>query len=89
MMAMSNEQLTTELTNMNAKLAVVEQKLEMIIPEISSKATEAKDTADELLQKLKEHLNPLIEAGVLTSLVSLPDKHTELANHVEALRKAT
>ena len=68
---MTNEQLTAQYNLMVQSLAVMENKLETIIPKMDSMNTETKNLADDINSKLKSHVEPIIDADVINNIVKL------------------
>ena len=62
---MTNEQLTQQYNNMVASLAVMEAKLEAIIPKMDKMNTKTKTMAEDIKTQLKTHVDPIMNADVM------------------------
>ena len=78
-MVMTNEQLTAEIQSMHAGMQVMEGTLEKIMLQIDAKIQEAKNLAQEINEKLEKHINPLIQANVIDTLITIDRNHSALA----------
>ena len=86
-MALSNEQLTSQLQLLQAGMMTVEQTLEGMIPNMEASIQESKALITEINQKLISHINPIIGADLISILQKLDQNHRELAKTVD--EKAT
>ena len=78
-MALSNEQLTAQLQTLQAGMMTVEQTLEGMIPNMEASIKESKALITEINQKLISHINPIIEADLISIVQKLDQHHRELA----------
>ena len=68
---MTNEQLTAQYNLMVQSLAVMENKLETVIPTMDNMNTDTQNPADDIKSKLKSHVEPIINADVFNNIVKL------------------
>ena len=78
-LAMNNQQITDELIALKSALQVMEATLNSIVPKMDESIQESKQLSTEINDKLKEHLNPTVEAKVVDTLISLNTNHQLLA----------
>ena len=78
-MALSNEQLTSQLQLLQAGMVTAERTLEGMIPNMEATIQESKALITEINQKLIVSINPVIEADLIAVVQKLDQNHRELA----------
>ena len=79
-MEMNNQQLTAELNAMKLGMQVVEATLNSILPKMDASIQEFKTLAQEINDKLEEHINPIAKANVIDTLITTDRNHQALAS---------
>ena len=67
-MVMTNEQLTSSFHALEATVGTLNTQLQSLVPQAAQTAQEANNLAQTLDAKLKEAINPIAEADLLTAV---------------------
>ena len=74
-MEMDNQQLTFEVATIKSVIQTMEKTLEGMIPTMNAQIKEATDIANDINTKLKDHVNPIVDAKVIETFMHLNDNH--------------
>ena len=80
---MTNEQLTAQYNNMVSSLAVMEAKLEPILPALDKSNAETKALAEDIKTQLKTHVDPIINPDVINNIVKLDSMQQGIAKSLD------
>ena len=59
---------------------VVEATLNSIVPKMDASIQESKNLAEEINNKLEEHINPIVKARVIDTWITMDRNHQALAS---------
>ena len=81
---LDNQQITDELYALKANLQTMEATLNLTVQSMNESIQQSKNMGTEIDNKLRDHINPLVDAKVIEKLNSLNDNHIALAQTMDA-----
>ena len=84
MAALGAAELTSQMQAMQADISQMQQTLNAIMPKIDEGIQTSQQIATDIDKKLAEHVNPIVEAKVIDTIVRLNDNHGALAAALDA-----
>ena len=83
-MELNNQQLTAQLQALQNGMQVVEATINSMMPKMDANIQESKNLAEEIHNKLEEHINPIVKANVIDTLIEIDSNHQALAAALDA-----
>ena len=84
MAALGAAELTSQMQEMQTDISQMQQTLNAIMPKIDEGIQTSQQIATDIGKKLAEHVNPIVEAKVIDTIVRLNDHHGALAAALDA-----
>ena len=81
---LNNQQITDELHQLKLNLQSMESTLNVTVQSMNESIQQSKNMGTEIDNKLRDHINPLVDAKVIEKLTPLNDNHIALAQSIDA-----